>query len=170
MFEAGLGSVSAAWGAATGLGLGAAASVAGAIGMGSFLCQYPAGLAADRFSPRAVFAAAAGLLLVASLAVAGAERALWLLWAAGVAWGGVGGALYTLSIVQVAHVFDGRPAAGAVAAMIVGYTFGGTFGPVASGAALQWGGAPGLAAVLGALALATLAAGWRQRPVPFASA
>ena len=43
VFEAGLGSVSAAYASGTGLGLSAAASVAGAIGVGSFLCQYPAG-------------------------------------------------------------------------------------------------------------------------------
>ena len=70
VFEAGLGSVSAAYASGTGLGLSAAASVAGAIGVGSFLCQYPAGAAADRFKPSSVFSAAALLLLAASLAFA----------------------------------------------------------------------------------------------------
>ena len=79
VFEAGLGSVSAAYASATGLGLSAAASVAGAIGVGSFLCQYPAGMAADRFQPSTVFSAAALLLLAASAAVALADRAPWLL-------------------------------------------------------------------------------------------
>jgi hypothetical protein len=35
-------------------------------------------------------------------------------------------------------------------------------GPLASGSALQWGGVPGMAAVLGALALATL---WAARGI-----
>lgn len=158
VFEAGLSSVSAAYASATGLGLSAAASVAGAIGVGSFLCQYPAGFAADHFRPVTVFSAAALLLLVASAAVALAPAAPWVLWAVGVVWGGVGGALYTLAMVRVAHEFAGRATAGGAAAMITGYTLGGTVGPLASGAALQWGGATGLAATLGSLALATLVA------------
>ena len=162
VFEAGLGSVSAAYASATGLGLSAAATVAGAIGVGSFLCQYPAGMAADRFQPTTVFSAAALLLLVASAAVALADRAPWLLWAVGLVWGGVGGALYTLTMVRVAHVFAGRATAGGAAAMITGYTLGGTVGPLASGTALQWGGVAGLAGALGSLAFATL---WAARVI-----
>ncbi len=165
-FEAGLTSVSAAYGAATGLGLGAAASVAGAIGTGSFLCQYPAGLAADRFRPQAVFTTAALLLLAASLAFAAADRLPWLLWAAGAVWGGVGGALYTLTMVQVAHAFQGRATAGGAAAMITGYTAGGAAGSVLSGAALQWQGALGLSLGLSALAIAALIAARQPVPLP----
>jgi MFS family permease len=163
VFEAGLGSVSAANASAAGLSLSGAASVAGAIGVGSFLCQYPAGLAADRFALRNVFSAAALLLLAASVGFAFADRAVWLLWVAGVVWGGVGGALYTLTMIEVAHVFAGRATAGGAAAMITGYTVGGTVGPVAAGAALQAAGVVGLATVLGLLACGTLAA---ARSVP----
>ena len=165
VFEAGLGSVSAAYASATGLSLSAAASVAGAIGVGSFLCQYPAGVAADVFKPKTVFSAAALLLLAASIALAWAGRAPWLLWAVGLVWGGVGGALYTLTMVRVAHEFAGRATAGGAAAMITGYTIGGAVGPLASGSALDWGGVTGLAATLGSLALATLWAAQRiERP------
>ncbi len=160
VFEAGLSSVGAAYASATGLGLGAAATVAGAIGVGSFACQYPAGYAADHWRPRAVFSSAALLLLAASAAVAFAAAAPWLLWAAGVVWGGVGGALYTLTMVQVAHQFDGRATAGGAAAMITGYTAGGTIGPLASGTALDLAGVAGLAATLGLLALVAL---WAAR-------
>jgi MFS family permease len=163
VFEAGLGSVSAANASASGLSLSGAASVAGAIGVGSFLCQYPAGLAADRFALRNVFTTAALLLLAASIAFGFAGHALWLLWVAGVVWGGVGGALYTLTMIEVAHLFAGRATAGGAAAMITGYTVGGTVGPVAAGAALQVGGVIGLATVLGVLACGTLVA---ARSVP----
>jgi MFS family permease len=163
VFEAGLSSVSAANASATGLSLSGAASVAGAIGVGSFLCQLPAGLAADHFALRKVFSAAALLLLGSSFAFAFADQATWLLWAVGVVWGGVGGALYTLTMVEVAHTFQGRATAGGAAAMITGYTVGATVGPVASGAALQAGGAPGMAVLLGLLACATLFA---ARSVP----
>lgn len=161
VFEAGLSSVSAAHASGLGLQLSTAVSVAGAIGMGSFLCQYPAGMAADRFAPAAVFGTAAMLLLAASAAFALTPQAPWLLWAAGGIWGGVGGALYTLSMIRVAHVFRGQSTAGGTAAMITGYTAGGALGPLASGAALQWGGVMGLAGMLGALAIATLAASRR---------
>ncbi len=161
VFEAGLGAVGAAHASATGLSLRSATTVAGAIGIGSFLLQYPAGWAADRFALRRVFTAAALALGVASTAVGFATAAPWLLWVCGAVWGGVGGALYTLSMVQVAHAFAGRATAGGAAAMITGYTWGGTLGPLASGAALQAGGAPGLAVLLSLLAVATLVAARR---------
>lgn len=161
VFEAGLASVSAANVASLGLSLSAASTVAGAIGMGSFVCQYPAGMAADRFRMRSVFTGASALLLASSAALAFAGSAPWLFWVAGVVWGGVGGALYTLTMVEVAHAFQGRATAGGAAAMITGYTAGGTVGPVASGAALDFGGVAGMAALLGVLAGATLAAARR---------
>lgn len=165
-FEAGLASVSAANASAIGLSLGAAASVAGAIGTGSFLCQLPAGLAADRFAMRSIFTGAALLLVVSSVAFAFAGQAPWLLWAAGLVWGGVGGALYTLTMVEVAHEFEGRATAGGAAAMITGYTLGGTVGPVASGAALDRGGLVGLAVLLGVLACVALFAARGVPPEP----
>lgn len=164
VFEAGLGAVGAAHASATGMSLRTAASVAGAIGIGSFLLQYPAGWAADRFSTRRVFTAAAIALLATSSAIAFADRAPWLLWVCGLVWGGVGGALYTLSMVQVAHAFAGRATAGGAAAMITGYTWGGTIGPVASGSALQGAGLAGLALLLGALAVLALTAARRIAP------
>jgi len=164
VFEAGLGAVGAAHASASGMSLRAAASVAGAIGVGSFLLQYPAGWAADRFSTRRVFTGAACALLLASLGMAFAVQAPWLLWVCGLVWGGVGGALYTLSMVQVAHAFAGRATAGGAAAMITGYTWGGTLGPVASGSALQAAGTTGLALLLALLAALALTAARRIAP------
>lgn len=161
VFEAGLGAVGSAYASAGGLGLGAAATVAGTIGVGSFLCQYPAGWAADRWPLRTVFTVSAAALLVTSLAMALAAQAPWLLWVCGLVWGGVGGALYTLTMVQVAHAFAGRATAGGAAAMITGYTWGGTLGPVASGAALEAGGTTGLAACLAVLAMGGVVAARR---------
>jgi MFS family permease len=161
VFEAGLGAVGAAHASASGLSLRGATTVAGAIGLGSFLFQYPAGWAADRYALKRVFTGAALALLVASIAMAFVARAPWLLWACGVVWGGVGGALYTLTMVQVAHAYAGRATAGGAAAMITGYTWGGTLGPMASGSALEGAGAPGLAGLLALFALAALAAARR---------
>jgi MFS family permease len=160
VFEAGLSSISAANGAALGLSLAQASSIVGALGVGSFAFQYPAGLAADRFAPQRVFGAAGLCLLIASMAFAFSAQAPWLLYATAVVWGGIGGALYTLTMIQVAHHFDARMGAQAVAsgtaAMISGYTLGGALGPVVSGSALQWGGAWGLATWLALLSAAVL--------------
>ena len=109
-----------------------------------------------------MFSSAALLLLAASLAFAVVGRAPWLLWLVGLVWGGVGGALYTLAMIRVAHEFAGRATAGGAAAIITGYTLGGTVGPLASGSALQWGGVLGLSAALSSLAVATL---WAARRV-----
>ena len=165
VFEAGLSAIGSAHASATGRSLATAATVAGAIGIGSFLCQYPAGLAADRFLMRNIFTGAALALLLASVAVGFAGEAPWLLWACGAVWGGVGGALYTLTMVQVAHAFAGRATAGGAAAMITGYTLGGSVGPLASGAVLQWAGLAALAGTLAALALFALAAARRAAPI-----
>jgi MFS family permease len=167
VFEAGLSSVSAANGAALGLSLAQASSIVGALGVGSFVFQYPAGLAADRFAPQRVFGTAGALLLVASMSFAFSAQAPWLLYATAVIWGGVGGALYTLTMIRVAHHFDARMGSSAVAsgtaAMITGYTMGGAIGPLVSGAALQWGGAWGLSMWLTLLSVGVLFASFYRQ-------
>ncbi len=168
VFEAGLSSISAAHGAALGLSLAQASSIVGALGVGSFAFQYPAGLAADRFAPQRVFGVAGALLLMASLAFAASAHFTWLLYATAILWGGVGGALYTLTMIRVAHHFDARMGSSAVAsgtaAMITGYTLGGAIGPLVSGFALQWFGAGGLASWLALLSAAVMMVSrWQQR-------
>jgi MFS family permease len=161
VFEAGLGSVSAAHGASLGMSLATAATIVGAIGVGSFAFQYPAGMLADALPARTVFGAAGALLLACSLGFAFSAAWPWLTWLAALAWGGVGGALYTLTMIRVAHQFPGASAASGTAAMITGYTSGGALGPPLAGAALQAGGAVGLALLLGLLALAVCVAARR---------
>ncbi|NML47374.1 MFS transporter [Ramlibacter sp. G-1-2-2] len=158
VFEAGLSAIEAAHASSLGLDLRSAATVAGAIGVGSFLVQYPAGWSADHMPVRRVFGGAAVALALASVAVGFAGSAHWLLWACGLVFGGAGGALYTVAIVQVAHAYAGRATAGGAAAVITGYTWGGTLGPLVSGVALQAGGLPAFAGVLTVLAVATLVA------------
>ena len=160
VFESGLSSVSAAYGAASGLSLASAATIVGALGAGSFLFQFPAGLLADRAKPPRVFGAAGALLLASSLALfitpEGALGLPWWLWACAFIWGGVGGALYTLTMVRVAHQFKGADTAAGTAAMITGYTLGGAAGPPVAGLALQWLGLPGLGLWLGVLSVVVL--------------
>ncbi len=161
VFEAGLGAISAAHGAAVGLSLAAATSIAGVLGAGSFVLQYPAGWLADHVDLRRVFLGAGAVLCVASLAFAASVGWPPLLWITAFCWGAVGGALYTLTMVRVAHDFAASSAIAGAAAMIAGYTAGGAIGPAVSGLMLDRYGAPGQSAWLTALAMAVLAIAWR---------
>lgn len=153
VFEAGLGSITTAYGSQTGLSLGAAASLAGALGLGSFALQYPCGWLSDHVSPRAVFGGAGLLLLLASVSFALAPAWPPVLWGCAFVWGAVGGALYTLTMIRVAHQFALSSAVAGTAAMITGYTVGGAVGPSFSGVMLDLFGASGQAAWLSLLSV-----------------
>ncbi len=74
VFEAGLNSISAAHGSRMGLSLAAATSIVAAVGIGSFLIQYPAGVLADRMPGRQVFSGAAVMLFGSSLLLLASTR------------------------------------------------------------------------------------------------
>ncbi len=166
VFEAGLSSMTSAHGAQTGLSLAAAASIAGVLGVGSFLVQYPSGWVADHVAPRPVFVVAGALLLMASAAFVGSTQAPWLLWFSAFVWGAVGGALYTLTMVRVAHVFAHTSTVAGAAAMITGYTAGGAFGPAVSGVMFDGFGVPGQSAWLSLLAFSVVVVAWRMAARP----
>ncbi len=56
-----------------------------------------------------------------------------LIWVCAALWGAMGGALYTLSMIRVAHDFADSSALAGTSAMIAGYTVGGSVGPLVSG-------------------------------------
>ena len=163
VFEAGLGSIGAAHGSQLGYSVAAATSIAGALGVGSFALQYPAGWVADHLPMRRVFAAAGVLLVVSAAAFAASGERPALLWASAFVWGAVGGALYTLTMVQVAHEFAASSAMAGTAAMIAGYTAGGALGPVVAGLLLDGFGATGLGGGLALLAASVLGVAGRMR-------
>ena len=161
VFEAGLPAISAAWGAHQGLGLGAATSIAGVLGVGSFVLQYPTGRWADRVAASRLLVGAGALLAVGSLSFAlSPAHAAWL-WIAAALWGAMGGALYTLTMIRVAHAFAASSAVAGTAAVIGAYTVGAALGPLATGLLLQGAGATGAAAGLAVLASSVVFAGWR---------
>jgi MFS family permease len=164
VFEVGLGSITTAYGSQIGLNLGAATSIAGALGLGSFALQYPIGWLADRMPSQRLFAAGAVLLGLSALAFTLASAHPWLLWVCAASWGAVGGALYTLSMVRVAHDFADRSALAGTSAMIAGYTVGGALGPVLSGWVFDHLGVGGQGIWLALLALSLWGAqGWPGR-------
>lgn len=164
VFEAGLPSISAAWGAHQGLDLGAATSIAGVLGVGSFLLQYPTGRWADRVPVQRLLGGAGVLLAAGSAALALSPWHAGWLWVAAALWGAMGGALYTLTMIRVAHSFVASSAVAGTAAVIGGYTVGAALGPLLTGLLLQAGGAGGASAGLSALALSVVVASRRRRP------
>ncbi len=163
VFEVGLGSITTAYGSQSGLNLAAATSIAGALGAGSFLLQYPIGWLADHQPPRRLFALGAGVLTLSAVAFVQAAQYPALIWVCAALWGGVGGALYTLSMIRVAHDFADSSALAGTSAMIAGYTAGGALGPLISGWVFDHLGVGGQGCWLAVLALSLLL--MQTRPV-----
>jgi len=158
VFEVGLAGIGSYWGLTLGLGANAATMFAAALGAGSFAAQYPAGWLSDHASPAAVVRGGLAILVATSLAApllaTDATGAL----VVAVVWGGVGGMLYTLAMIQVGHGFSGPALLRATSAIVFGYTLGGTLGPAAIGAVLEIAPRHGLPLALAALASAALGA------------
>ena len=133
VFEVGLGSVTTAYGSQIGLNLAQATSIAAAMGLGSFILQYPVGWLADHWPARRLFMAGALGLMLSGLAFLQASNWPWLIWVCAAMWGAIGGAMYTLSMIRVAHDFAHSSALAGTSAMIAAYTTGGALGPVISG-------------------------------------
>ena len=137
-FEMGIASMLPAYGLAIGLGTAAAALLISASGAGSSLAMLPLGEAADRFSRRRVMLGCAVATLVATLMLPIAATHQWLAWPICFVWGGAGGALYTLAIIDIGHRCRGNALISATSLLVSAYTLGGLLGPIVSGLALQW--------------------------------
>lgn len=141
-----------------------------AIGAGSALLQPPFGALADRIGmPRTM--ALAWLLvilaLLALLALAGSPRSV--LWFAGFVLGGVGGAVYTLVVIELGHRLGGSALVKAMGALVTGYTLGTAGAPAAGGWLFDRAGLVGLGAALLGVALCGAALAWQAlRPVEVA--
>ena len=140
----------------------AAAWLGAVIGAGSALLQSPFGLLADRVGLRRAMTLAWALIIAAA-------GALWLgagdpgrvLWAVGFVLGGVGGAVYTLVVIELGHRLAGSGLVKAMGLLVTGYTGGTAGGPVLGGWLFDVAGLAGLAAVLLAFSVAGAALAWR---------
>jgi hypothetical protein len=91
------------------------------------------------------------------LAAAGSAAVVPVMWAVGFTLGGVGGAVYTLLIVELGHRLAGAALVRAIGALVTAYAAGTAAGPTLGGWLFDAGGLPALAGALLLLSAAGLA-------------
>lgn len=116
----------------------AAISLAGVIGAGAFVVQYPIGRLADVHGARRIIVVTLLIMVASSLPLPFARAIPSLMWGIAFVWGAAGGCLYTLAITGMAQRFSGTKVLTATTLMVMGYTVGGITGPAAAGYAVEW--------------------------------
>jgi MFS family permease len=166
-FESGLTSILPLYGLALGLGAAAAALLVSASGLGSALMMLPAGMLADRRSlqqrhggehgARVVILHACALVtLLATVLIPFVAGAPWLAAAVAFVWGGAGGSLYTLAMIDIGSREEGITLVNSTAVLVLSYTLGGVLAPALGAAMLDWAPTIGFPALL----LAVAGPGW----------
>lgn len=172
-FESGLSSMLPLYGLALGLGAATSALLVSASGLGSSLAMWPLGWLSDRLSRSAndqararwlLMRAAVVLTLAATLALPWVGQFTPLAWVLCFVWGGAGGSLYTLAMIDIGSQHRGVALENATAVLVLSYTVGATLAPSLGAAALQAAPRWGFAALLAGVAALTSAALWRHRP------
>jgi MFS family permease len=142
-FESGVTSILPLYGLALGLSAATAALLVSASGLGSALTMLPAGMLADRFSDpsqgrRTLMLGFAALTLVATAIIPWVAHLPWLAWPIVFLWGGAGGSLYTLAMIDIGSREQGITLVNSTAVLVLTYTGGGMAASAASGALIQW--------------------------------
>lgn len=180
-FESGLTSILPLYGLALGLGATAAALLVSASGLGSAIMMLPAGVLADRMSHHpqrrwgderaarlTLMRACALVTLLATLVIPFVAGTPWLAAPVAFLWGGAGGCLYTLAMIDIGSREEGITLVNSTAVLVLSYTLGGVLAPALGAAALQWAPTIGFPALL----LAVAGGGWwllrRAAPSPSA--
>ena len=165
-FESGLTSILPLYGLSLGLSAGAAALLVSASGLGSAITMLPAGMLADRMAhhPRQrwgdagatrllLMRACAGLTLVATLLIPWVAGMPWMAAPVAFLWGGAGGCLYTLAMIDIGSREQGITLVNSTAVLVLSYTLGGVLAPVLGAASLQWSPRLGFPALLVTVAM-----------------
>jgi hypothetical protein len=99
----------------------------------------------------------AAITLLASAALPWIAQSPWLAWPVAFAWGGAGGCLYTLAMIDIGARERGIRLVNHTAVLVMAYTLGGVLAPSLGGAALQWAPTHGFALLLLGVAALCLA-------------
>ena len=168
-FESGLTSILPLYGLALGLGATLAALLVSASGLGSAIMMLPAGVLADRMSHHperrwgdgraarlTLMRVCAMVTFLATLVIPFVAGTPWLAAPVAFLWGGAGGCLYTLAMIDIGSREDGITLVNSTAVLVLSYTLGGVLAPALGAAALQWAPTFGFPALL----LAVAGGGW----------
>ena len=170
-FETGVTSILPLYGLALGLSTSAAALLVSASGLGGVVVMLPAGMVADRFADQAqgrrtlmvVFAA---ITLVAACTLPFVASTAWLAWPIVFLWGGAGGSLYTMAMIDIGAREKGITLVSSTAVLVLTYTLGGMVASGASGALIDWSptlGFPLALMAVAAVGLAAMVRSWRAK-------
>ncbi len=156
-FESGVTSILPLYGLALGLTAASAALLVAASGLGSALMMFPVGLAADRFADaaagrRTLMVILALVTLTATFLVPLVAEFSWLAWPVVFVWGGAGGSLYTLAMIDIGARESGVTLVNSTAVLVLTYTFGSMAASASSGMLLQWSPVYGFPAALAMVA------------------
>ncbi|MFN0185229.1 MAG: MFS transporter [Aquabacterium sp.] len=167
-FESGVTSILPLFGLALGLSAVAAALLVSASGLGSTLMMLPVGMLADRWTDRApgrrrMMVVLAIVTLLATCSLPFITQLGWLAWPIVFLWGGAGGSLYTLAMIDIGSREQGVTLVNSTAVLVLTYTLGSMTASASSGALLQWSPAFGFPALLAAVALLGCVALWRYQ-------
>lgn len=168
-FESGLTSILPLYGLALGLGATAAALLVSASGLGSAIMMLPAGVLADRMAHHPdqrwgdgrtvrlrIMRVCALITLLATLVIPFVAGTPWLAAPVAFLWGGAGGCLYTLAMIDIGSREEGITLVNSTAVLVLSYTLGGVLAPALGAAALQWAPTLGFPALL----LSVAGLGW----------
>ena len=177
-FEAGLSAMLPLYGLALGLGAAGAALLVSASGLGSSVAMWPIGKLSDVMAGRAggtpaasadarwrLMKACALTTLLATLCMPWVAPHPALAWPLAFLWGGAGGALYTLAMIDIGSRTKGIALENATAVLVLSYTVGGILAPSLGASALQWAPKWGLVSLLTVVA-ASLYLALRRTPAP----
>jgi MFS family permease len=146
-----------------------AISLAGVIGAGAFVVQYPVGRLSDARGASRIIGITLWIMIAGCAPLPFCRVAPWLLWVIAFVWGAAGGCLYTLAMTGMAQRFSGTRVLAATTLMVMSYTLGGIAGPAAAGYAVQVSPLVGPAVLFvaaGLLGMCLPRAGANANPVP----
>jgi MFS family permease len=115
-----------------------AIALAGVIGAGAFVVQYPIGKLADVRGSHRIIVVTLLIMIVSCLPLPMGRSLPSLLWIIAFIWGAAGGCLYTLAMTGMAQRFSGSKVLTATTLMVMSYTVGGISGPAVAGYAVEW--------------------------------
>ena len=157
-FESGITSILPLYGLSLGLDASRSALLVSASGLGSAIMMLPTGMLADRWTDgahgrRSMMVIVAFVTLLATCIVPMVAPIDWLAWPIVFLWGGAGGSLYTLAMIDIGSREQGITLVNSTAVLVLTYTLGSMCASASSGVLLQWSPTFGFPLLLAAVAL-----------------